>query len=214
MRREDGFSLVELVVVMAVFGIILALAFRFLITVTDTTAAAQTSTAVQSQLELALRTISEDVRAATAISPSCPAGGTAPASYATCLQFTVDHDPNPTDLCPRSVITYWLATATVNGKSIGTVYESSTNYAGTPDACTASTGYNNLPVITALGNGSTPLFTYADSFGNPLAVSGASPSPVTAFQRAASVTVTLVDDPGGKVAPTELATTVALRNNR
>jgi type II secretory pathway pseudopilin PulG len=209
---------VELLVVLLVLGIVMAIATEFFINVTTGTASGDVRSQAENQLQLAMRTITEDVRAATSISSTypaaCPSGGTYPADYGDCLQFTVIHDQTPTDTCtysslrllyPSTVMTYWL--------SGGTVYKSSTNYTATSPGgtCTASTGFSRTPVISNLSNGSTPLFTYYDGYGNELATSGTNLNP---FALAATIKVELIEPPAGANPAIELDSSVALRNNR
>lgn len=208
---EEGFTVVELAVTVLVLGIVVAVLFGFLDSTTSVTARATRNVDAEQAGQLALRTISQDVRSANpvvstypAAPTSCPAGGTFPAAYATCLPVVVVRSDVTGPACtgpdgllvqaPYSRITYALAG--------GRVLQDRTDYSST---CTVTRSYTGRVIIDQVVNGAgSPLFTLFDRSG----------SVTTSATNAASVRIALEVRYHPRADVLELASAVALRNYR
>jgi prepilin-type N-terminal cleavage/methylation domain-containing protein len=193
-RGEDGMTLVELLVVMSVMALVSAILLNLLDDTTSLVARASADVQAENDSRLALRTMTQDIRAASpssiaftgSTSGACPTSPTP----ATCLRFTILRSTQANPNC-QSVITYGLQTDWVQRT------RSDTNCASNV------TVSRNL--ITNVANGSAPLFTYY----------GADGATLTSSQTAAhAIKVTLkVSYQGGQQAIT-LTSTLSLRNAR
>jgi type II secretory pathway pseudopilin PulG len=213
---ESGVSLVELVVVMMMMSIVSALAFGVLVETTRVASRADNSTRGENDGRLALRTVSEDIRAAVQIRASssttaCASGLTFPAGFATCVAFLVPHEiaanANTTTLagakpisCPFSNITY--------GLKAGVLREDRTDYNA---SCAATTTTTGRVILSNVDNTSAqPLFTFYDTFGNQLAATNT----LTDFQDAGSLSIQVYLNYQKGAPDISLVTTAALRNGR
>lgn len=210
-RTEQGFTIVELAVTVLVLGVVVAVLLGFLDSTTSVTARSTRNVEAEQAGQLALRTISQDVRGANPIAAtypttptSCAAGGTYPASYGNCLRFVVVRSDVAGPSCtgpdgllvqaPYSRITYTLV-----GER---VLQDRTDYSS---SCSVTRSYTGRRIIEDVVNGAgSPLFTLLDRAGNV----------TTAAANAASVRISL-DVRYQEGAPLlRLASTVALRNYR
>lgn len=214
MRREDGFTVAELAVVVMLLAIVTLITFSFLDSTTATTARATRNAQAEMDAQIALRTMTEDIRSANPISgtyPSggtCPAGGSFPSGYASCLRFTIVAttssayciDPEVGRIpAPYSRITYGLAG--------GVVRQDRTDYSAT---CGVVRSYTGRPVIRNVVNpASQPLFTYYKD-------KGALISPLNSFDvtSADQIKTTLVLRYQQGAPTLELTSVAAPRNTR
>jgi prepilin-type N-terminal cleavage/methylation domain-containing protein len=191
---EDGLTLVELLVVMAISLLVAGLVLGFL--QTTTSAVARTSNDVQAENDarLALRTMTQDIRAAdpSSISFTSSVAGACPTTPTpgTCLSFTILRDTAAAPTC-RSTVTYGLFTDHV---------QQTRNNANCPTTASIA-----RPLISSLSNGTTPLFTYYDDQGNLLS---------SGQDTAKAIKVTVVVTYTGGKGPLTLTSTLALRNAR
>jgi prepilin-type N-terminal cleavage/methylation domain-containing protein len=213
---DAGFTVVELMVVLLLMSIVSAIVYNVLIDSTRTVARATNSTVAENNGRLALRTVSEDVRAAeqifTSTSTTACASATYPAAFGNCLGFLVPHEVavNATTTtiavgaspiaCPFSKITYGLKS--------GVLREDRSDYNSQCQLTSSFTGKAMLPGID--NTASQPLFTYYDTFGNQLG----SANTVQDYQRAGSISmqIQLLYQKGAP--DISLMTTAALRNDR
>jgi prepilin-type N-terminal cleavage/methylation domain-containing protein len=203
---ERGMSLIELVVTTAVLLMFSVMAFNFLVSTNNTASRATKDVQAENDARIALRQMTEDIRAADPItttyptSATCPTGMSYPTGFANCVSFTVVHNATSGVSCPKSVITYGLVNGTL--KRDDTEYNSS---------CSVTSSYTGKTVVTSVVNPSgTKLFRFFDSGGNELSASSAS----SAYSSAASVLVTLVLQYQGGAPNVTVTSTAALRNNR
>jgi type II secretory pathway component PulJ len=188
-RNEDGITLIELTVVLMLMTIVALILFGFVDSVMNVSDRATKDSEAEKAISLALRPVTENLRGTASVAtlyPStttCTAGGTYPTGYANCLSVTVLRPIAGQLTCRKSVYTYGL-------KSDGILREDRTDYALVGGTCTVTASSTGRPMLKNIVNGSQPLFTYFDRFGNQLdpAASGQTTLP---FTDAVTVRVTL-----------------------
>jgi type II secretory pathway pseudopilin PulG len=193
-RRQDGLTVVELTVVMAVMVLVTAILLGLLDHTTAVYKRASDDVQAENEGRLALRTMTEDIRAASpasiaftgAVVGACPATPTP----ATCLRFTIERDTTANPSC-RSVVTYGL---------MGDWVQQTRDDSGCPSNPNVS-----RKLVTGVANGPTPLFSYYDDSGAALSSGQAA---------ASSVKVTLLVSYQGAPQPLTLSSTLSLRNAR
>jgi prepilin-type N-terminal cleavage/methylation domain-containing protein len=216
-RNENGMSLIELMVVLMMTSIVSALVYAVLIDSTKVAARADNSTRAENSGRLALRSMSQDIRAAVQIRGSssttaCASGLTYPAGFATCVGFLVPHEVSASATtttvagstkpiaCPYSNITYGLKS--------GVIREDRTDYNA---SCAATNSFTGKAVLASVSNtAAQPLFTFYDIYGNRL---GASDT-VAAYQEAGSVSMQVYLNYQKGAPDISLVSTAALRNDR
>jgi len=205
-EMESGLTVVELVVTMALLLLFSTLAFEFLISANRTALRTTNDVQAENDVRNALRSITEDIRAADPITTtypstgSCPSGGAYPAAFATCVSFTVVHNSIAGQNCPKTVVTYGLVGGVV--KTDRVAYNS---------ACSATSTTTGKSLIANVVNPSgKPLFRFFDSAGNQI-TSTTSTAP---YVTAASVMITLVVQYQAGAPTVSVSSTADLRNNR
>ena len=203
-------TVVELVVASAVLLLFSVMAFNFLINTNAIANRTEKDAQSENDARVALRQMTEDIRAADPISltypstTSCPSGATYPAGYASCISFTVVHDALAGQTCPKSVITYGFVSSAIKRDKVD--YDSS---------CTVTASSVGRTVISGVVNSSAKsVFRYFDSTGTELTQSTSPAASATAYQDAASVMVTLVVQYQASAQTITVSSTAALRNNR
>lgn len=196
MKREHGFTVAELAVTVLIFAIVSFVIFDFLDRTTSSTNRAISNVNAEQTAQIALRTMTQDIRSANPIGSECTAPY--PSNYASCLRFTV---PRPTAANPNceSSITYGLISGVVKGIRTDT------------NCATAVSTARDL--ITVVNPATTPLFTYYDSKGKQMPLPPASGAVPPAAAK--SVKIALVVKYTGQTSdPLVLSSVAALRNNR
>lgn len=193
---DSGFTLVEVSVTLLLIGIVFAVILGFLSQTARLTATEAKNAEAEQSAGLALRRITQDLRAATSIS-ACNT-----VSFATCITFQLPG--STTSACPASQsgsqITYALSNSTVS--------ETRLDYSA---SCTATTRMSGSPVISGITSGAAPLFTYYGKDGIAISDVTSSASPVPT---AASVMVSLVLSYAPGSPPLSLSSLAAFRNDR
>lgn len=214
-RRQDesGFNLIELAVTVLIFGIVSVTLLNFLDNTTTISARATASSVRENEGRQALRTITQEVRAANKILTALPTGVSAvnacsfptfPGSYGRCLMFEVQRSTDATLTCPKSVIAIGLQ----NAATIGTVIYTRVDFASN---CTTETRRTGGRLVDRVVNGlGTPLFEYYNASGALLTTAAGA----DAYVKASSVRVNLLLQYKTGAAPLRLNSVVALRNNR
>jgi prepilin-type N-terminal cleavage/methylation domain-containing protein len=191
---EDGVTLVELVVVMAIMLVVAGVVLGFLETTTSVVARTSNDVQAENDSRLALRTMTQDIRAAnpSSIAFTSATVGACPTTPTpdTCLSFTILRGTTSAPSC-RSTITYGLLTDSVQQTR--------------SDSNCPTTISISRPLIANLTNGTTPLFSYYDAQGTQLTSGQAT---------AKTIKITLVVTYTGAQAPLTLTSTLALRNAR
>jgi prepilin-type N-terminal cleavage/methylation domain-containing protein len=152
---ERGFTLIEVLVTLGLMSIVMVIAFAFLTQMTNVSSQAINDVNSEGNGRIALRTITEDIRAAkpatitfTGGSTTCPSSPTP----GTCMSFTVVRDTVANPAC-QSVITYGLLSASVRETR-------------QDSGCVRNIAFTGKTVIPNVMNGATSLFTYYDKQGN------------------------------------------------
>lgn len=180
MRREDGFTVVETLVVAILVVAVAFIAYGFIDSTTTTTARTNRNVQAEKDAHLALRVITQDIRAANPISATHPSAaspssttcdaGSFPSAYSTCLRFVMVSstsgsfciDPEVGRVgAPYSRITYGLKN--------GAVLQDRTDYSATCSVVRSYTGRSIVErVVNATTSPPTPLFTYYTEAGQPI----------------------------------------------
>lgn len=213
MRRTDqrGMTVVELAVGVMLVGIVGAVLLSFLDSTTSVTARATSHVQAERDGQLAMRTMSQDVRGANPIistyptaPTSCPSSGSYPGSYPTCLRVVVVHATAAGATCtgPGGFVVQAPFSAVTYAKVGSQVLRDKVDYSST---CTVTAATRGRVVMEDLDTASsTPLFTMLDRTGV------ATTEPANASSIRIQMDVRYKSD----APPLQLSSTVALRNNR
>jgi type II secretory pathway component PulJ len=210
-RNEEGVTIVELAVVLMLMGIVTATLVGFLWSVMGVSTRSTNHSEAQKALVLALRPVTQNIRGTATVATvypstsSCPTGSY-PTGYTNCLQVTVLRPVAGQLSCRKSVFTYGL-------KSDGILREDRTDYALVGGTCAVTSTYSGRPLLKKVVNGSQPLFTYFDRFGNKLDP-GASGQTTVPFVNVVTIRVTLNAQYQSNAPPLSYTSDLALRNNR
>ena len=190
---EDGVTLVEVLVTMSILLLVAGILLGFLEQTTRLVARTSNDVQAENDARLALRAITQDIRAA---SPStiafagpaaaCPATPTP----ATCLSFTIARNTAAAPSC-RTTVTYGLMASSVRQTR--------------SDANCSSDHSVTRTLIDNVANGTTALFSYYNAQGGQLSSGQAA---------AKTVKVTLLVAYTGGQEPLSLTSSLALRNAR
>lgn len=141
-RGQGGFTMPEMIVTVMLLGVVSVFMLNFLDNTTTATSKATNDVTMEQDGQLALRSLTEDLRSARAIS-QC-AGGV---SYASCVTVEIAKSTNASQTCPKRVATY---------QAIGTtLVQKWTDYAAD---CTTATRSVNHAILS--GVQSISIFTY------------------------------------------------------
>lgn len=200
-KDESGFTVPELAVVMLIFGMVSIMIFNFFDQSVKITNSATNNVQAERDAQLALRRITQDIRAAKPVGDKCSTG-----DYGTCLGFTIPRPTHDNPTCTTSV-TYRL----VSGRVLQDLADDST--------CTTSRSWTDREVVAALNTASQPLFEYYDRVGKPITISATCTSAENdpaCPKEARSVRVRLLVSYVGQTgaSPLDLASVASLRNNR
>jgi prepilin-type N-terminal cleavage/methylation domain-containing protein len=196
-RREDGYTLIELLVTLFILSIVSVVTFDFLNQSTTATAKATSNAEAEKDAAVALRTLTADLRAAQSISACSPPYS---ASFDSCVTFEIHRAPNPTQACPKTKLTYGVVGTTIRHDR--TDYNAS---------CTATTSFSQKVLVGNFVSGSGPFLEYFKDGGGKLTAADVA----TSFANAASVKVNLyLNYPGSGSTPLRFSSATALRNNR
>lgn len=204
---EEGFSLVELLVVMLVMSIVSAIVMAAMVSYTRSTAAAEARTRALSDVRLAVETISRDLRAANPIDAVTPVS-----SYDGQVQFSIYCANAGVGQCGSNNLRqvryrYDAASRTLFREIQGTT----SPLLGPQDTATLALDKR----LGAIVNGANqPIFQYYDREGNRFATSTGNAPPATTFRDCARVVRIhlVVRSEANTDATVDLTTDVALRN--
>jgi prepilin-type N-terminal cleavage/methylation domain-containing protein len=210
-RNEDGVTLIELAVVLMLMSIVATMLLGFLGSVFQVSTRATSNSEAEKAISLALRPVTANIRGTATIATTYPAtssctAGTYPTGYSNCLSVTVLRPVAGQLSCPKSVFTYGL-------KSDGILREDRADYALVGGTCVVTTSYTGRPMLKNIVNGSQPLFTYFDRFGNKLDPAAAGQTTIP-FLDAVTIRVTLNVQFQTGSPLLSYTSDLALRNNR
>lgn len=200
-RGEEGFTLVELLITLLLMTIASVIILNFMINTTAVTARTDANVQAESDVQLAMRVLSQDIRAANPILGSCGTG------YASCLRIRV---PRPTAAAPNciSTIKYELAAGKVRQDRADA-------------GCTTNRSWTARPVLEVSNATVSPalsLFSYTDRLNrviSPTQTCSADPAQPPCVVQAKTVKISLAVAYKGQVGgPLRFQSSVALRNNR
>jgi len=212
---ESGMTLVELLVAMAILGLVMATAAAGFINLTDTTKSTDAKSHANDALRSALEQIARDLRAANPIEVQTPVS-----SYDQRVGFEVycqgdttsSSTTSTTGNCPTNSFRHvrWELTA---GYALQRIVNG-----GTPAVVLGPDTGSSLPLaqrqLAVVNSPTQPVFTYLRKDGSVLQT--ASPGDLaTAFRdctRAVKIRLVAIAEPGLTNRPVELSTTVSLRN--
>lgn len=198
---ESGFTVPELAVVMLVFGLVSIMILNFFDQSVKITNSATENVQAERDAQLALRRMTQDIRAAKPIGNKCATG-----DYDTCLQFKI---PRPTHDKPdcTTAVTYRLAS--------GRIVQDLKDDAAT---CPTSRSWTGRDVVRARNTSAQPVFEYFDRVGRPITITATCTSAENdpaCPKEARSVRVRLLVDFFGQTGGAlDLSSIASLRNNR
>lgn len=186
-RRDEGLSLVELLVAMTVLAVVLLIVGNLFVTVTTATRAANSSRNAVGQASNSMDEIARVIRMGT---PNPVVGSSVPAyavSAGTASTITVLSYVDASSTAPTpSQVSFAVTSATGALVETRTVAVASGSYSTFPTTA-PSTSRTVASGLTSIA------FTYADSDGNPITPAGTgTPTPLTDDQRKAVASVTVV----------------------
>ena len=217
-RGEGGFTLVELLIVMALLAVVMSLAATGLFSINDATRSSEEKSFADTRLRETIEMMARDIRASNPIdvqtvpqpctSPPCPQ---APVSvYDRQISFEVFCTPVGGTCGSDNLrqIVYRVVSSRLElseGGAFRTVLGPSAT--------------SSLPVaarqFAIVNTASEPVFTYLRDDGSVLATGGLSPAPAERFRdctQAVRIHLRMITEPGNTRAPADLTTTVTLRN--
>lgn len=191
-HNDEGFSLIEQIVVVGVLGIVLIIVFGFLMNATETTTRADANVRAEQDAINALRTATEDLRSAALVSPC--AGFT----YDKCVTIEISKVTFGGAACPKRVLRYWVE---------GTNFRQSlTDYAAD---CATVTKSGTRTLIGGIQ--STSIFTFYAADGvTPLNLG----TQASLVAKTPAIKVALSVKYRNNAAPLNLSSFASLRNNR
>ena len=212
---ESGMTIVEVTLTMLILSIVLVMALDFMDRASRLTLRAEAHGRTEDEVQRAMRTVTQQVRAAKPIAGPCsattdvpPAGQSAlPAGYGNCIQVTVPRSDSALDACDATTYIFGIVTRTTDGVRLLVENRRPVTQSGSTCITGAPTGRRVL--LEKIDNdGTQPLFIYYAADGLVI------PSTNTAtVPKASSVKVTLAARFRAEADPVLLSSRAALRNN-
>lgn len=208
-RGEEGVTLIELLVTVMILSIVSLMLFTFMDGVTRVTARTDRHVQAEQEGQLALRKMTEEIRAAN---PILNAGGCS-AGFGDCLQFDIPRGTNFAQACVRRTVAYKLnrTSRLITRESTDWVWNAGTS------SCLATNVSSRTFVESAVFPSTTALFQYTNADGatlSPTADAAKIPLPPNQTGTAA-VKVNLVIKYQARNTPDlVLSSNAVLRNNR
>lgn len=198
-REESGMTLMELMVTMAVMSVVLAILFGIIDQTSRVVVRGDGDVQSENSLQLAMRTMSQDIRAANQLTFTSATAGACPSAptSANCLSFVVSHDSTSYPKC-QTAVTYGLVTDSSTSSLTGSKITRTTKQTN----CSTNVS-GSRSVLTNVSGAS--LFTYYDSGDKVLTTGQSGASSI-------QISLAVVYIKGGT--PVTLSGFVALRNSR
>lgn len=214
-RDEQGFTVVEVTMVMLILSIVLVMALDFMDRASILTLRAEAHGRTEDEVQGAMRTVTQQVRAAQPIAGPCsstsdvpPADQSAlPTGYANCIQVTVPRTDSALDTCAATTYIFAIVTRTSDGVRL--LVENRRPVTQSGSTCVTGGPVGRRVLLEKIANDATqPLFTYYASDGIVIP-----PGNTTAVPTSTSVKVTLAAKFRAAADPVVLSSRAALRNN-
>lgn len=216
---EAGLTVLELMIVTALLGVVMAVVGAGMISLTDTTRSTDDRSRADTELRNAVEMLARDIRAANPIdvqtvpqpcvTPPCPV---APVSvYNTQISFEIYCTPVG-GTCSADNLRQKVYRVVANRLEVSVG-------GGAFQTVLGPSLTSSLPLASrqfAIVNGPTePVFTYLRNDGTAIPTGGADPAPPERFRdctQAVRIHLKMITEPGNTLAPADLTTTVTLRN--
>lgn len=213
-RNQRGFTAIELVVTVLLFSIVLIMMLNFLDSTSQLSSRATLHAQAERDAKVAMRVISQDLRAANPITSGvCSAGGT---TYRDCITFEIQRAAQFGRSCEKTVVSYAL---------VGTAVRRSlteNSWSASAGACVVTRSISGLTLLSPVLNTSVSpvksFLTYYDNKGivlNPATAADLAKIPLKpANGGTASIKVSVLKRYKPGAPNLDLVSVVSLRNNR
>ena len=204
--NEDGFTVLELIIVTALLGVVMSLVGAGLVNMTRVTRSTDDRSRADTELRQAIEAMARDIRAANPIDVQNPV-----TLYDTQIAFAKFCE-TPGGTCGADNLRQIVYRVTANKLELS-------EGGGAFRAILEPSPTSQLPIgerqFSLVNLASEPVFTYLKADGTALETGGATPSPAERFRdctRAVRIYLRMISEPGNTRAPVDLTTTVTLRN--
>lgn len=217
LRRPDerGFTVVEITMVMLILSIVLVMALDFMDRASILTLRADAQGRAEDEVQRAMRTVTQQVRAAKPVAGACsattdvpPAGQSAlPAGYADCIQVTVPRTETAADPCAATTYIFGIVTRTSDGVRL--LVENRRPVMQSGSTCVTGSPVGRRILLEKVANtAAQPLFTYYAGNGTVIPAANTATVPT-----ASSIKVTIAATYRKAAPAVVLSSSAALRNN-
>lgn len=203
---EGGFTLLELIIVMALLSVVLSLVGAGMVSLTDTTRSTDDRSRADTELRNAVEALARDIRAANPIDVQSPVS-----IYDTQISFEVYCTPVG-GTCDSDNLRQKVYRVSANALEVSIGGGAFRQIIG-PKAI------SGLPLperqFAIVNSASEPVFTYLRDDGSVIPTGGGSPAPAERFRdctQAVRIHLKMITESGNTRAPADLTTTVTLRN--
>jgi len=203
---EDGFTLLELIIVMALFSVVLSLAAAGLMNLTEATRSTEERSFADTQLRNVVEELARSIRAANPVDVQSPVS-----LYDRQISFETFCTPVGAncgaDNFRRTV--YRVISNRLEASVAGAGFTTLLGPSATSGLPLAS---RQFAIVNSVDE---PIFTYIKADRNPLRSGGLDPHPGERFRDCTSavrVHLRMITEPGNTGAPADLETIVTLRN--
>lgn len=204
---EAGFTVLELLIVMALLGVVLSLVGAGMVNLTRTTRSTQERSFADSALRQALETIARDMRAANPIDIHTPVS-----DYNRRVAFKIYCSTPGSGGCGSNNLRQVVYRVQDNQLQVS-------RGGGPFVAMLAPRSGSGLPVpsrqFAVVNAASQPVFTYLKDDGTALQTGGVDPDPPERFRdctKSVRIHLRMITESGNTDAPADLTTTITLRN--
>ncbi len=211
-RTEEGVTVAEVVVTMAIFSVVSIVMFDFLDNTSRLAARTDRHAQAESDAQLALRIVTQNIRSAAPIGGPCTAttdsaSPSLPPGYDNCIRLTVSRNNSNGASCARSEFVYAVVPVTDGTRRL---VENRQDFTGTTTCTSSGARLRRVILEKVVNTAAQPLFTYYNRAGgaiNTVAAPGAVPA-------AASVKLSLRVRHTAKADPLFFSSVAAPRNTR
>lgn len=161
-RGENGVTVIELVVTMAIFSIVSVAMFNFLDQTTKISSRTERHAEAEGNAQLALRQVTQNLRSAAPITGPCAATTdtatpSLPAGYKDCIRLSVSRNDTGGSSCARSDYVYALVPA---GGGTSNLVENRQDFTGTTTCTAGPIRLRRILLTNVINTSAQPLFTY------------------------------------------------------